>query len=74
MLFLSRLHREPYCFGAPGSSWGFGAFLKGPTSVVGLKVEESAGYSLQPPTIPAGPDIRTRDLRVTSEELFSKTL
>ncbi len=31
----------------PGSSWGFGALLKGLTSVVVLKVEESAGYSLQ---------------------------
>ncbi len=28
-------------------SWGFGALLKGLTSVVVLKVEESAGYSLQ---------------------------
>ncbi len=26
----------------PGSSWGFGALLKGLTSVVVLKVEESA--------------------------------
>ncbi len=31
----------------PGSSWGFGALLKGLTSVAVLKVEESAGYSLQ---------------------------
>ncbi len=31
----------------PGSSWGFGALLKGSTSVVVLKVEESTGYSLQ---------------------------
>ncbi len=31
----------------PGNSWGFGALLKGLTSVMGLKVEESAGYSLQ---------------------------
>ncbi len=29
----------------PGSSWGFGALLKG-TSVVVLKVEESAVHSL----------------------------
>ncbi len=29
----------------PGSSWGFGALLKGLTSVVVLKVE--AGYTLQ---------------------------
>ncbi len=33
---------------APGfGSWGFGVLLKGLTSVVVLKVEESAGYSLQ---------------------------
>ncbi len=31
----------------PGNSWGFGALLKGLTSVVVLKVEESADYSLQ---------------------------
>ncbi len=31
----------------PGSSWGFGALLKDLTSVVVLKLEESAGYSLQ---------------------------
>ncbi len=31
----------------PGSSQGFGALLKGLTSVVVLKVEKSAGYSLQ---------------------------
>ncbi len=31
----------------PRSSWGFGALLKGLTSVVVLKVEKSAGYSLQ---------------------------
>ncbi len=31
----------------PGSSWGFGVLLKGLTSVVVLKVEETAGYSLQ---------------------------
>ncbi len=40
----------------PGSSWGFGALLKGLTSVVVLRVEESAGYSLPPPTIPSGPE------------------
>ncbi len=34
------------CFiaAAPGNSWGFGALLKGLTSVVVLKVEESPGY------------------------------
>ncbi len=34
------------------------ALFKG-TSVVVLRVEESAGYSLAPPTIPAGPETRT---------------
>ncbi len=37
----------------PGSSWGFNALLKC-TSVVVLKVEVIVGYSLPPPTIPAG--------------------
>ncbi len=45
----------------PGSSWGFGALLKG-TSVVVLKVEESAVHSLPPPTIPAAPETRTRNV------------
>ncbi len=31
----------------PGSSWGFGALLKGLTSVVVMKVEESVCFSLQ---------------------------
>ncbi len=38
----------------PGSSWGFGALLKGLTSVELLKVEVGAGHSLPPPTISAG--------------------
>ncbi|MCI4391074.1 hypothetical protein PGIGA_G00130030, partial [Pangasianodon gigas] len=58
----------------PGSSWGFGALLKGLTSVVVLRVGESAGHSLPPPTIPAGPETRTHDLqvhlRVTSLTLY----
>ncbi len=32
----------------PGSSWGFGALLKGLTSVMVLKVEESAVHPLPP--------------------------
>ncbi len=54
----------------PGSSWGSGALLKGLTSVVVLRVEESAGYSLPPPTIPAGPETQTHDLQVTSPTLY----
>ncbi len=42
----------------PGSSWGFGALLKD-TSVVVLKEHT-------PPTIPAGPEIRTHNLPLTS--------
>ncbi len=36
----------------------------------GIEREESAGYSLRPPTIPAGPETRTRDLQVTSPTLY----
>ncbi len=50
----------------PGSSWWFGALLKVLTSVV----EESALHSLPPPTIPAGPETRTRNLWVTSPTLY----
>ncbi len=53
----------------PGSSWGFCALLKSLTSVVVLKVEESAVHSLPPPTIPAGPETRTHNLWVTSPTL-----
>ncbi len=55
---------QPYMLRRPGSSWGFGA------SVVVLKVEESAGHSLPPPTIPAGPETRTCDLWVTTPTLY----
>ncbi len=47
----------------PGSSWGFGALLKG-TSVVVLKMEESARHSLPPPTIPAGPRLEQANIRL----------
>uniref|UniRef100_A0A671MU97 Transmembrane anterior posterior transformation protein 1 homolog n=1 Tax=Sinocyclocheilus anshuiensis TaxID=1608454 RepID=A0A671MU97_9TELE len=33
-----------------------------------LRVEESAVHSLPPPTIPAGPETHTRDLRVTNSD------
>ncbi len=49
---------------------GFGALLKGLTSVVVLKVEESAVHSLPPPTIPARPETRTRNLWITSPTLY----
>ncbi len=38
-------------------------------SVVVLRVEESAGYSLPPPTIP-GSETRTPNLRVLSQTLY----
>ncbi len=36
----------------------------------GIEGGESAGYSLPPPTIPAGPETRTLDLWVTSPTLY----
>ncbi len=42
---------------------GFGALLNGLTSVVVLRVEESAVHSLPPPTIPAGTETQTRNLQ-----------
>ncbi len=52
----------------PGSSWGFGVLLKG-TSVVVLKVEESAVHSLPPPIIHVGTGSQTHNLQVTSPTL-----
>ncbi len=49
----------------PGSSWGFGALLKD-TSVVVLKEERERWLFTPPPTIPAGPEIRTHNLWITS--------
>ncbi len=36
----------------------------------GIEGGESAGYSLPPPTIPAGPETRTREYRVTSLNIY----
>ncbi len=44
-----------------GVRWAQGSHLSR-----GIEDGESAGYSLPPPTIPAGPETRTHDLRVTS--------
>ncbi len=52
----TRSSRQPFMQRRPGSSWGFGALLKG-TSVVVLKVEEY--IHSPPPTIPAGPETRS---------------
>ncbi len=65
----TRSSRQPM-LRRPGSSWGFGALLKGLTSVVVLKVERVLVIHSPPPTIPAGPEIRTHDLRVTSPTLY----
>ncbi len=54
----------------PGEQFGVRFLLKGLTSVVVLKVEEGAVHSLPPPTIPARPGTRTRDLWVTSPTLY----
>ncbi len=37
----TRSSRQPFMLWCPGSSWGFGALLKGLTSVVVLKVERA---------------------------------
>ncbi len=36
----------------------------------GIEGGESTGYSLPPPTIPAGPETQNHDLRVTSPTLY----
>ncbi len=60
----------PRAVGSPGSSWGFGALLKDLTSVVVLRVERALDiHSPPPPTIPAGPETRTRDLWIRSPTL-----
>ncbi len=48
---------QPFMLRRPGSSWGFGALLKGLTSVVVLKVERAL-------------DIHSPDLWVTSPTLY----
>ncbi len=65
----TRSSGQPFMLWRPGSIWGFGALLKG-TSVVVLSVGESAGHSLPPPTIPAGPETRTHVLWVKSPTLY----
>ncbi len=66
----TRRSEQPFMLRRPGSSWGYGALLKGLTSVVVFRVEKSGGHSLPPPTIPAGPETWTRDLRVTSPTIY----
>ncbi len=56
---------------APGEQLGVWCLAQGSHLSRGIEGGESAGYSLPPPTIPARPEIRTHDLRVTSPTLYS---
>ncbi len=51
---------------APGEQLGVWCLAQGSHLSRGIEGGESAGYSLSPPTIPAGPEIRTHNLLVTS--------
>ncbi len=53
---------------APGEQLGVQCLAQGHLSH-GIEGGVSAGHSLPPPTIPAGPETRTRNLRVTSPTL-----
>ncbi len=61
---------QPLMLQRLGSSWGFGALLKG-TSVVVLRVERvhPHAHSLPPPTIPTKPETQTRILSITRPTL-----
>ncbi len=61
----TRRSGQPFMLQRPGSSWGFGALLKGLTSVVVLRVERELVNHF-PKTIPAGPETRTHNIWVTS--------
>ncbi len=54
----------------PGEQLGVQCLAQGSHLSRGIEGGESAGYSLPPTTIPAGPEIRTHDLRVTSPTLY----
>ncbi len=56
----TRSSGQPFILRRPGSSWGFGALLKG---------GESAGHSLPPPTIPASPRLELNPLDYESDSL-----
>ncbi len=55
---------------APGEQLGVRCLAQGSHLSRGIEGEESEGYSLPPPTIPAGPGTRTHDLWVTSLTLY----
>ncbi len=55
---------------APKEQIGVRCLAQSPHLSHGIEGGESAGHSLPPPTIPAGPETQTRDLRVTSPTLY----
>ncbi len=55
---------------APGEQLGVRCLAQGSHLRRGIEGGESAGDSLPPPTIPAGPETRTHDLWVTSPTLY----
>ncbi len=55
---------------APGEQLGDRCLAQGSHLSHGIEGGESTGYSLPPPTIPAGPETRTRNLWVTSPTLY----
>ncbi len=55
---------------APGEQLGIRCLAQGSHLSCGIEGGESTGYSLPPPTIPAGPETRTHDLWVTSPTLY----
>ncbi len=55
---------------APGEQLGIRCLAQGSHLGRGIEGGESAGYSLPPPTIPAGLETRTHDLQVTSPTLY----
>ncbi len=56
---------------APGEQLGVRCLAQGSHLSRGIEGGESAGYSLPPPTIPAGPETRTHDLQITSPTLYA---
>ncbi len=59
---------------APGEQLGVWCLAQGSHLSRGIEGGESAGYSLPPPTIPAGPEIRTHDLRVQVQQVLQVQL
>ncbi len=53
----------------PGEQLGVRCLAQGSHLSRGIEGGESAGHSLPPPTIPAGPETRTRNLWITSPTL-----